>query len=448
MTSVPGGAPGVGFLAGDSRLARAAQPLVRFLHIEVAGALLLLVATATALVWANSPWQSGYESLWSTEIVVRVGRYTFAQDLGHLVNDLLMAVFFFVVGMEIKREMVVGELRDARAVTLPVAAAAGGVVAPAVIFAVVNAGGSGSSAWGVPIATDIAFALGVVALLGSRVPAAIKVLLLTLAIADDIAGIGVIAVFYSDSISLGWIAVAVGITAVVIALHRMSVVYVPVLVVAGAALWLAVYESGVHATIAGVIMGVLMPARPRLDEQDAERLVDALENRADLDVDEVRATANAVRASVSDCDRAIAVLHPWTGYVIVPLFALANAGIVLSGESLTSPSPIFVGVFVGLVVGKLVGVSGAAWLAVRCGLAQLPDGVRWVHIVGVAAVAGIGFTVALFIAGLSLSGEPLADAKAGVLAASLVASILGGSILWIAGTREPREHGAVQHHTH
>jgi NhaA family Na+:H+ antiporter len=316
-------------------------------------------------------------------------------------------------------------------------AALGGMVVPAAIFLAVNIGGEGVDGWGVPMATDIAFAMAVVTLLGSRVPSAVKVMLLALAIVDDIGAIAVIAIFYTASISLAWLLVACALVIVMGVLHRMSVSYAPVLLVAGLAVWLAVYESGVHATIAGVAMGMLMPARPRLDEASAEELVDALENRSDLDASEVRATAAAIKASVSDCDRAIDALHPWTSYVIVPLFALANAGIELSAGSFTSPSAVFVGVFLGLVVGKLVGVAGFSWLAVRAGIARLPDGVAWGHMVGLAAVAGVGFTVALFIAGLAFTGDMLDDAKLGVLSASLVASVLGAILLGRA-SRTPK----------
>jgi NhaA family Na+:H+ antiporter len=257
--------------------------------------------------------------------------------------------------------------------------------------------------------------------------------LLALAIVDDIGAIAVIAIFYTDHISTSWLLAACALALAMGLLHRWSVAYAPVLLAGGVAVWLAVYESGVHATIAGVAMGLLMPARPRLDETGVERLVDTLENRPDLEASEVRATAAAIKASVSDCDRAIDALHPWTSYVIVPIFALANAGVDLSASAFTSPSAVFVGVFAGLVVGKLVGVAGFAWLAVRSGIARLPDGVGWAHIVGLAAVAGVGFTVALFIAGLAFTGALLDDAKLGVLSASVVASAMGLLVLKHAG---------------
>nr|MBA3606640.1 Na+/H+ antiporter NhaA [Acidimicrobiia bacterium] len=374
------------FLGSDRRLARAAQPIVRFLHIEAAGGILLVLATVAALVWANSPWQAGYESLWASVVRLELGPYLFEEDLGHVVNDLLMAVFFFVVGMEIKRELVVGELKDRRSVAVPAMAALGGMIVPAAIYLAFNAGGEGAGGWGIPMATDIAFALGVVALLGSRVPASVKVLLLTLAIVDDIGAIAVIAVFYSDGLAPRFLLATVVIAGAILVIHRLHIVYPPVIAVAGLALWVAVYESGVHATIAGVVMGLLTPARPLQTSLEAEELVDVLENRPELRADDVRATATLIRSSVSACDRLIDALHPWTSYVIVPVFALANAGIVLSADSLSNPSNVLVGVAVALVVGKLVGVVGFTWLAVRLGFGGLPPGTNWRHVAGVGAV--------------------------------------------------------------
>jgi len=431
------------FLQSDRVLARAAQPFARFLYVEAAGGILLVAATVTALVWANSPWQASYESLWSTTIRVEVGSYVFDEDLGHLVNDLLMALFFFVVGMEIKRELVVGELRDRRSVALPAMAALGGMIVPAAIYVAFNVGGDGAGGWGIPMATDIAFALGVVALLGDRVPGSVKVLLLTLAIVDDIGAIAVIAVFYADDLEPALLAVGLGVVVLVAVLHRVDVVYPPVLVATGMLLWLVVYESGVHATIAGVVMGLLTPARPFQTELHAEEVVDVLEGRPDLQAEDIRATASAIKGSVSACDRLIDGLHPWTSYVIVPIFALANAGIALSAASFSEPSAVLTGVAVGLIVGKLVGVAGFSWLAVRFGLGRLPDGASWGHVVGVATVAGIGFTVSLFITGLAFDTVSLQDdAKIGTLVASIVAAAAGTAVFAVVA-RSPRRRVAA-----
>ncbi len=283
------------FLQSDRAGARAMQPVVKFLHVEAAGGILLLVATVVALIWANSPWEASYDTLWSTNIHIEVGSYTFEENLGHVVNDLLMALFFFVVGMEIKRELVTGELRDRRAVALPAMAALGGMIVPAVIYLAFNAGGDGIDGWGIPMATDIAFALGVVALLGSRVPPAVKVLLLTLAIVDDIGAILVIAVFYTDKVEFSFLITAAVVAVVVAAMHRFHITYAPLLVLAGFVLWLTVYESGVHATIAGVVMGLLMPARPMHSQLDADEVVHVLEGDDDITAADVRRTA--------ECDR-------------------------------------------------------------------------------------------------------------------------------------------------
>ena len=418
------------FLQSDRPLARAARPFIRFSHVEAAGGIVLVTATIVALVWANSPWKGGYESLWSTNIRFEFGSYVFDEDLGHVVNDLLMAVFFFVVGMEIKRELVTGELRDRRDVALPAMAALGGIIVPAAIYLAFNAGRAGGQGWGIPMATDIAFALGVVALLGSRVPPAVKVLLLTLAIVDDIGAIAVIAVFYTERVEFTFMITAAVIAGVVAIMHRARIVYPPLIAIAGFALWLAVYESGIHATIAGVIMGLLMPARPVQSELEADELASVLERDDDIRADEVRATATLIRGSVSACDRLIDALHPWTSYLIVPIFALANAGIILSADAITSPSAVLGGVAVALVFGKFIGVTMFSWIAVRLGFGRLPDGVRWGHVMGVGAVAGIGFTVSLFITGLAFDDVAIQDdAKIGILAASIIAAVAGAAIL-------------------
>ena len=351
-----------------------------------------------------------------------------------------MAVFFFVVGMEIKRELVIGELRDRRAVALPAMAAFGGMLVPALIYLAFNSGGPGASGWGIPMATDIAFALGVVALLGSRVPSSIKVLLLTLAIVDDIGAIVVIAVFYSDDLRPAFLLAALAVTILLAAMHRVRVIYSPLLAIAGFVLWLMVFESGVHATIAGVVMGLLTPATPLQTDLEAEQVVDVLENRSDLRADDVRQAATLIRNSVSPCDRLIDSLHPWTSYLIVPLFALANAGIALSADAFSNPSRVLVGVAVALVVGKPIGVLGFSWLAVRLGLGRLPEGATWGQIAGVATLAGIGFTVSLFITGLAFDDIAIQDdAKIGVLVASIVAAAAGALIFTIASRRHAAE---------
>ena len=425
------------FFDSDRLLARAVvQPVARFLEIEASGGILLLAATVVALVWANSPWDASYADLWHTEVSFTVGDLTVAEDLRHWVNDGLMAVFFFVVGLEIKGEVVHGQLSTRRAAMLPALAAVGGMVVPAALFLALNGGGEGSAGWGIPMATDIAFALGVLALLGDRIPGGLQVLLLALAIVDDIGAIVVIAVAYTDDLSPGWGAAALAGLAVFVLLRRARVWYPPLYLVVGLWVWFATLESGIHATIAGVALGLLTPARPLMSRPDADRIADELSADRTVDAADVQDIAFRIRESVPVAERLESALHPWTSYVVIPIFALANAGIPLSTEVVgdAAGSAVAVGVVVGLVIGKVVGVLGASWLAVRAGIGELPDGVGWRHITGMAALAGIGFTVSIFISGLAYDDEALVDqAKLGVLAASVIAAGLGSALLVRAG---------------
>jgi NhaA family Na+:H+ antiporter len=421
------------WLRSDRFLARSvAQPIERFLHVEASGGLLLVAAAVVALVWANSPWSASYEALWTTELTIDLGGHAITEDLRHWVNDGLMTLFFFVIGLEIKQELVAGQLASPRRAAIPAAGALGGMIVPALLYLALNIGGAGSAGWGIPMATDVAFALGVLALLGSRAPAELKVLLLGLAIVDDIGAIVVIAAFYSDGIDPQWLGAAVVLLAVIAGLRQARVRYLPIYVALGSATWLATFESGVHATIAGVALGLLAPARPFLPEVDADRVAGELSSDEHVTAGEVRQIAFRLRESVPTTERLQGHLHPWTSYLIVPVFALANAGVVLSNESIRSAasSPVTLGVVLGLVVGKLVGVAGAIALAVRFGVGQLPAGITNRHIVGMAAIAGIGFTVSIFVAGLAFSDPQLTDeAKIGVLAASVVAAAVGSAIL-------------------
>ena len=414
-----------------------AQPLARFLHVEAAGGILLLGATVVALVWANSPWQSSYVDLWSTEAVVRIGSAEVAENLQHWVNDGLMAVFFFVVGLEIKRELVTGDLSEPRDAMLPAVAALGGMVVPAAIFLAFNAGGSGRDGWGVPMATDIAFAVGVLALLGDRVPPPAKLLLLALAIVDDIGAILVIAVFYTDDLALGWLAAAIVGLVAVAQMRRLRVWYPPVYLVAGVLVWWFTFQSGVHATIAGVALGLVTPARPLLPAPVADEIADRLSVDTDVSAEEVREVSFALRESVSVAERLGQDLHPWSSYVIVPIFALANAGIPLSWDALgdAAGSALTIGVVVGLVVGKPLGIVAAVVLTTRLGLGRLPDGLGWRHVWGIGALAGIGFTVSLFISGLAFdTADHRNQAALGVLAASALAAVVGTLVLLRAPT--------------
>ena len=410
--------------------ARLPRAMRNFFATETAGGIVLLVAAAVALVWVNSPWVSSYEELWHTELSLRVGSWGITEDLRHWVNDGLMALFFFIVGLEIKRELVAGELREWRTAALPVFAALGGMVVPALLYTAVNAGGPGSEGWGIPMATDIAFALGVLALLGSRVSAGLKLFLLTLAVVDDIGAIVVIALFYTDEVAVVPLVAAGGLLALMLVLRRARVMWMPLTLVLGVGVWLATFESGIHATIAGVVLGLLAPARP-LAPSDVARDW-ALDLQDDLTAADTQTITKLAKSTVSTAERLEHQLHPVSSYVIIPLFALANAGVRLDdvGLSDTGPQRVFVGVVLGLVVGKIVGVSGGAWIACRLGIAQMPSGASLRQVVGTAAVAGIGFTVSLFIAELAFPTGSLASAaKAGILLASVAAATVGVVIL-------------------
>jgi Na+:H+ antiporter, NhaA family len=406
------------------------RALREFLATEVAGGVVLLAATVVALVWANSPWRAGYEQLWSTELGVELGRWHLELHLGEWVNEGLMAIFFLVVGLEVKRELLQGELRDPRRAVLPVIAAVGGMIVPALLYVAFNAGGDGSAGWGIPMATDIAFALGVLAVVAPRIPPVLRVFLLTLAIVDDIGAILVIAIFYSDDLGLDWLAAAVAILAVVWILRQLGVTFTPVFVTLGALLWLALHGAGIHATLAGVAMGLLAPGRSVLDREIVASRRDEL-----LDVSSpkaARSTTRLARQSVSQLEWLEHVLHPWSSLLIVPVFALANAGVRLTGDAVgdAAGSRVAWGVVVGLVAGKAIGITGATWLASRTRLVDLPEGMGLRSLAGIACLGGIGFTVSLFITDLAFDDASLvAEAKMGILAASVLASGLGAVLL-------------------
>lgn len=438
--------PGEGLRVPWSRSERAVarrvvQPLQSFLEAEASSAILLLAAAAVALVWANSPWQDSYERLWGTDVSLRLGTWApLSEDLRHWVNDGLMSLFFLVVGMEIKRELTTGELRDPRAAAVPVIAALGGMVVPALIFVALNAGGEGSSGWGVPMATDIAFALGVLTLAARHAPASLKPFLLTLAIVDDIGAILVIALFYSGGVDVVPMLIALGLLATMVAMERLDVRANAVYVAVGAGVWLAVYQSGVHPTIAGVVLGLMAPTvpfqRPRAVSDEAVRIAEATvddPDPPDADAPQWFRLAWLSREAVSPLARTEAFLHPWTSYVIVPIFALANAGVTFTAEGVRDSltSRITIGVLLGLVAGKIIGITVASRIAVRLGLGRLPAGCGRRQLIGVAAVAGIGFTVSLFITELAFMEDPLLaeEARIGILVASVAAGVLGFAIL-------------------
>lgn len=431
------------WLQSDSMIpSRFIRPARRFMQLEAASGLVLLGATALALLWANLPFGESYQEFWDTHLLVELGPIHFNESLRHVVNDALMTFFFFVVGLEIKRETRLGDLSSRSAATGPAIAALGGMVVPALIFFAFNSSGEAARGWGIPMATDIAFALGIVALCGNRIPPRARLFLLALAIVDDIGAIAVIAIFYTDDLSWGWLVVAVALFVVVYMAKHRNVRAMSFYWVVGAAVWFAVFESGVHATLAGVALGFLTPTRPFFPAGEYDRraraIVDRYGSREETTIDrehvdhEVLELSNVVKESVSPLTRLEESLHPWTSFLIVPVFALANAGVRFAGidlgEALTDP--VTLGVAAGLVVGKVIGISAATWLAVRSGVARLPIGTSWHQIRGLAALGGIGFTVALFITELAFDDPALIDlAKIGIFIGSAVAGIVGYLIL-------------------
>jgi NhaA family Na+:H+ antiporter len=415
------------------------RPLQSFLEEESSSGLLLLAAAIVALVWANSPWSATYDQVWHTPVTVRVGSWGISDDLRHFVNDGLMTLFFLVVGLEIKREILTGELREWRAAALPIVCALGGMVVPAAIFLAINAGSGTSRGWGIPMATDIAFALGVLTLAAGSAAGRLKPFLLTLAIVDDIGAIVVIAIFYSEGVDVAALAVAGGLCVGIFALVRLGIRALTLYVVLGVLVWFATYRSGVHPTIAGVVLAFLTPAtpfqRPRAVSLEAHRTADATLDEPDppdADAQYWLRLASLSRQAVSPLAWLQDRLHPWTSWFVVPMFALGNAGVAVSpadlGEAVTRP--LFLGIVLGLVVGKPLGITAAAWIAVRSGIARLPSSVGWMHVAAVGVIAGIGFTVSLFIAGLAFGGRSeLTQAKLGVLAASLIAGVAGSLLL-------------------
>lgn len=407
------------------------KPVSRFLHVEAASGVLLLLCTLVALGAANSSHAAAWLGFWEIEFELRLGSFEFHHSLKHLVNDGLMAIFFFVIGLEVKRELVHGELRDIRSAALPLAAALGGMLAPALIYLVCIRGGDGQRGWGIPMATDIAFVVGCMAILGPRVPRGLRIMMLTLAIADDIGAILVIAIGYSEGLNLAWLSLgAVGIAFVSI-IARLGVRSFPVYTASGVFIWYAFHESGVHATVAGVILGLMTPASAYLNKGLLRQMLRTAEDIFDGDAfaerehrgEKVRYFQRVTRETISPLEYLETTLHPWSSFCIMPIFALANAGVPIAADAMGTP--IALAVMLGLVVGKPLGIVLFSWLAVKSRLARLPEGAGWPALFAGGCLAGIGFTMALFIAGLALEDQQLVTAKIGVLTGSAISAVLG-----------------------
>lgn len=411
----------------DARPPRFVRPLVDFLHREASAGVLLVIAAAIAIIWANSPWSTSYDDLWNTHFALDFGGRVLELNLREWVNDLAMVLFFFVAGLEIKRELTHGELRDRRQAALPIIGAFGGMIVPAVIYTIVNAGGDGARGWGIPMATDIAIVMGVVAMLGTRAPSWAKLFLLALAIVDDIGAIAVIAVFYSEGVSFIWLGVAVIALGVALVI-RSRVPWIGAYLALGAVCWFALHQANIHPTLAGVAFGLASPVTPTRTRV----LIDESAMKSDPGFSAAWEISRQARATVSVVEWLQHRLHPWSAFLIVPLFALANAGVHIEMSELGGmvTNPVTWGVILGLVVGKTIGISAATLIAVKLGIGRLPRGVTTRYVIGAGALGGVGFTVSLFVTelafGESILGE---DARLGVLVASIVAGLIGTALM-------------------
>jgi len=419
------------------------QPFIQFASLQSSGGIVLIAATVLALILANSDLADSYHHLWETPIAVTIGSWALDMHLSHWINDALMAIFFFVVGLEIKREIMVGELSTLRKAVLPIAAAAGGMIVPALLYGAFNAGSPDAHGWGIPMATDIAFALGILTLVGPRIPLALKVFLAALAIIDDIGAVLVIAIFYTSEVHLAALAVAGLIAAVMVFLNYMDVRNPYVYLLFAVPLWLAVHDSGLHATIAGVIAAFTMPASSLIDSalfvKKSRKLLDDFEELGTCEdvklcSEEQHGVIQALNRYTEYFESPLQRLehnhHLFVTFLIVPVFALANAGVALSLSVDLLTHGVTVGIFMGLVLGKQVGILLFSWLAVRLRWAALPEGVSWFQIYAVGWLAGIGFTMSLFITGLAFTDPgQIQMAKVGILGASLVAGLVGFALL-------------------
>lgn len=427
------------YLLPRQRVSRLTEPVMRFLQIEAMSGVVLLVATVIALVLANSPLAGPFLRFWETPVAVRLGSLEIVHSLRHAINDGLMTLFFFVVGLEIKREIVLGELRSLRVAALPVAAAIGGMIVPATIFLALQSGMPGQSGWGQVMATDIAFVVGALALLGKGIPRSVRVFVLSLAIIDDIGAVLVITFGYPAHFNPQALGLGALLVAGVLGLRYLGVRSVPLYFLAGIAAWLAVFESGVHPTIVGVVLGLLTPTHPwvvpqglaTVFEQLSAFLRGNLEDIAEIEPEQrqafLRTAEFAARETLSPLERLETALHPWVSFIIMPLFALANAGVPLAVAGLRDP--LALAAVAGLTLGKPIGIVGASWIAVRLGVAKRPAELRWSLIAGAGVLSGIGFTMALFIASLAFEGPLLLSAKIGILAASLISAVAGLAVL-------------------
>lgn len=436
------------------------RPFQQFARLGASGGLVLIVCAVIAMIWANSPWRDSYYEIFHTKLSFGFGDRALSKTLHHWINDGLMAFFFLLVGLEIKRELLVGALSSVRAAAVPFVAAMGGMVVPALFYVAFASSGEEARGWGIPMATDIAFALGLLALLGRRVPLALRVFLTSLAIVDDLGALLVIAIFYTENLRTDMLIWGGGVFFALMALNRMGIRRVLPYAALGVVLWILVLKSGVHATLAGVLIAMTIPARSRINQgaflAHLREFTDQFARgiKPGKDAGENLMTSRDQQSSILSMEMAINDaatplmkiehgLHPWIAFAVVPIFALANAGLELSGDlGANLTNPVFLGVFLGLALGKPIGIFGFTWLFIKSGMGSLPRGVTMQHIFGVGLLGGVGFTMSLFIGNLAFPGSDLLEvSKLGILAATLVTGALGLLVLATAKAPEPDETG-------
>lgn len=427
-------------------------PVSRFIHLEYTSGIVLLISVVVAISWANSPFHEFYEHLWHINFTIGFDKFLLSHPLHIWINDGLMAIFFFVIGLELKREFMEGELSSLQKASLPMTAALGGMLVPAAIYFFINKGTDADHGWGIPMATDIAFALALLSMASKHIPVSVKIFLSALAVADDLGAVLVIAFFYTDQINFIPLAVGAGFLILLMVGNRMGIRSTIFYLLLGICVWIGFLLSGVHATIAGVLVAFTIPAVTRIDEQiyssnlrklsydfeadipERGTLITPLQNKT---IQKVKTLSMAAETPLQTIEHA---LHPWVAFGIMPLFALANAGIVITSDFFSSViNPVSIGVAAGLIIGKFTGILLFCWIMVRFRISNLPEGANWKHIAGVALLAGIGFTMSLFISGLAFKNPAFIDqAKYGILIASIIAGILGTIVLKRIGGKGSR----------
>ncbi len=427
-----------------NKILRVIKPFNEFMQYQGSGGIILLVCVVIALLISNSPVGLSYLSLWETYIGISIGEFSLTKPLVFWINDLLMAFFFFLIGLEIKREVMIGELSTPRIAMAPIIAATGGMVVPAALFLIVNPlGNEGASAWAIPIATDIAIALGLLSIFGAKVPTSLKIFLTTLAIADDIGGVLVIALFYTAELYLLPLFLGLAILGIMVILNRIGIRQLLVYAVLGVLVWLQFLISGVHPTVAGVLIALTIPATTKLDYSEfyviSSGLVRRIENSCaqgieNIDPKSFQETSETLRLACRDAEAPLQLaehgLAKWVAFAVIPIFALANSGIALFELSINEVfNPVAMGIIIGLTMGKPLGIISFTWIFIRLGIIELPEKVNWETMIGMAFLGGIGFTISTFIASLSLSGNILMGAKGAILLASFISGLIGVLIL-------------------